>query len=315
MLPKDIPAIISDLSLLEEVTTESLEELVGSYPYFGAARVLLLKKYQITDMSRFSNYLPVVATYVGNRTHLREFLEMPVPVKTLPGPELETDQAQPEIKDKVEEPETEPVVLEKPSETNDAITIHDIEPVGTEPEEQEAEDKTASADANSEMRTFTEWLHLLDGTESKIPIQPTVREPEDEISDPDKTIDELPELPHDLDEPVSDDLIDPVFVSELQYQAELIREIRNTGEEETIPETKPSLLEDHINEEELKAIEKHAGTSLQADDEAISETLASLLSIQGKRDQAVNMYHKLILKYPEKSAFFASRIEEIKKNK
>ena len=50
-------------------------------------------------------------------------------------------------------------------------------------------------------------------------------------------------------------------------------------------------------------------------DEIITETLATLLFQQKNYDKALEAYKKLSLKYPEKSVYFATRIEEIEKLK
>ena len=46
--------------------------------------------------------------------------------------------------------------------------------------------------------------------------------------------------------------------------------------------------------------------------EGISETLADLLAAQGYREQAMDMYSELMARYPEKSSFFAAKIEALK---
>lgn len=46
-----------------------------------------------------------------------------------------------------------------------------------------------------------------------------------------------------------------------------------------------------------------------------TETLAKLMAMQGKPRKAINIYQKLSLKFPEKSTYFAARIEEIKSKK
>ena len=48
-------------------------------------------------------------------------------------------------------------------------------------------------------------------------------------------------------------------------------------------------------------------------DNIISETLVEILLKQGKKDRAIEILKKLIWKYPQKKAYFASRIEDLKK--
>ena len=46
--------------------------------------------------------------------------------------------------------------------------------------------------------------------------------------------------------------------------------------------------------------------------DVISETLVDLLIKQGKKDRAIEMLKKLIWKFPQKKAYFAARIQELK---
>ena len=55
--------------------------------------------------------------------------------------------------------------------------------------------------------------------------------------------------------------------------------------------------------------------SAEENDEIITETLAMLYFSQKKYDKALEAFLKLSLKYPEKSVYFASRIDEIEKLK
>jgi hypothetical protein len=48
-------------------------------------------------------------------------------------------------------------------------------------------------------------------------------------------------------------------------------------------------------------------------DNIISETLATLLISQGKKEKAIEVLKKLIWKFPQKKAYFAAQIEELKK--
>jgi tetratricopeptide (TPR) repeat protein len=48
-------------------------------------------------------------------------------------------------------------------------------------------------------------------------------------------------------------------------------------------------------------------------DNIVSETLVELLLKQGKKDKAIEVLKKLIWKFPQKKAYFAAQIEELKK--
>ena len=58
-----------------------------------------------------------------------------------------------------------------------------------------------------------------------------------------------------------------------------------------------------------------AEKSVAETDELITETLAMIYFEQKKYDKALEAFKKLSLKYPEKSVYFANRIEEIEKLK
>lgn len=63
------------------------------------------------------------------------------------------------------------------------------------------------------------------------------------------------------------------------------------------------------NEKHRHKIKKSSHTEFQV----VTETLAKLYIAQGKNTMAVEVFEKLMLKYPEKSIYFAQQIQKLKK--
>jgi hypothetical protein len=70
------------------------------------------------------------------------------------------------------------------------------------------------------------------------------------------------------------------------------------------------------NKDRVPAIPSGDLTSIKSGefgDNVVSETLVDILLQQGKKDKAVEVLKKLIWKFPQKKAYFAAQIEELKK--
>lgn len=66
--------------------------------------------------------------------------------------------------------------------------------------------------------------------------------------------------------------------------------------------------------DEKSPVEDLSKNSQQFNDELISENLAQIMKNQGKTKQAINIYKKLIWKFPQKKSYFATQIDKIKKS-
>lgn len=83
-----------------------------------------------------------------------------------------------------------------------------------------------------------------------------------------------------------------------------------------LPKTsKPTTIVEKI-EETAKTVgiaQQLAERSVSENQDVISETLAKLYAKQGYRDKSAQMYARLALLFPEKSAYFAAEIDKLKK--
>lgn len=96
-----------------------------------------------------------------------------------------------------------------------------------------------------------------------------------------------------------------------------VKKIRNYNSEEKIINT----FIEHEHEIRIQKNEEFfkpttaAKKSLQNNNNLITPTLAEVYLKQGHFDKAISAYEKLILKYPQKSTFFAEKINLIKNQK
>lgn len=97
----------------------------------------------------------------------------------------------------------------------------------------------------------------------------------------------------------NDEILQP-SAAELSESMRLIENFLQNQEPNMETETAPTV--DHKEIEERSA----------ADDEIVTETFADILLSQNKFESAIDIFSKLILKFPEKSTYFAARIEKVK---
>jgi len=324
MQPAQLEKWMESPSLLNEVSIDDLWQLVKEYPYFQTARLLLAKNLDNTGHDAFPLALRLAAAYAGDRRLLRQLLETKMPVAETPSQEVAAigEETLPGVE--ASEPET---VIEE-------VTAAEMIEEATEPAAPEVVTQVnlpaAGIVTPPEPPAPENIASPVSGQQDQSRLSPMV----------DLIRSSLAELSNPLPEPVSEQKKDAVpDVQELlpeqtvERKDETIVEQEQEAVETIVPGAEDSavrlekkeredLIDKFIREEpRISQLRKeffhpvdHARQSMVEHDDIVSETLARIYEQQGLWLKAIKIYEKLILLIPEKSNYFAGRIDEIRKS-
>lgn len=267
---------IQNPALIGVPELESLHQVLEDFPYFSVARMLELKGLQNTGSFRYNGQLKKTAAYVPNRSVLFEYVTKIEEVK--PAAFKEKGEKSLATLESYLEANTEEENIEESIREEG-----DPEPVLGKP----------LVFDKSEQHSFSEWLKL---TAAK----PIIRE---------ETKSSAEIIP--LEGANKKNELDSEFIRIQDPQKEPKKERKKLSRQELIDrfiEESPKMSAPQKNA--LKS--KPAFASHQEDDRLMTETLARVYSEQGLYGKAIKAYRILSLKYPEKSSYFADRINEIK---
>ena len=280
----DYTYLINKPDTISEKQTDALGMVLDEFPYFQSARALRLKGLFNQNSFRYNYALKVTASHTTDRTVLFDFITSDTFVAIQKGL---YDKKVLELLDisvvdcEIIKPE---IPLEPKINTIEQSILTTIkEATGIEEEsntkiaEENLEIGKPLGFARDEKHSFQEWLQL-----SRI--QPINREPET------NKINELDQKSVAKTVPVED---------EKKKKAELIDKFI-----EASPKISP------IKQSTETAF--HIDLNKSDNSYLMTETLARVYLEQKKYLKAIQAYEILILKYPEKSSFFADRISDIK---
>ncbi len=316
--------LMNNPSLLEEAHIPAIERIIADYPYFQTAHLLYAKTLNNVKHINYHSALKRTAVIAGNRAVLYRLINAPVNQ-----PSIDKVVAAP-IAPIVEQVKQEPVIkeVEKPEKTispvnitytivNPVVEQKPIEQVINSPEQLPVVENAAPAteEVKPEPVLQTETLDeivlkpIMEAYVETEILKLTEKEPEIRIDEPRSFADWLKQ------------------VSGIKHQVSV-----NAPKKEQAPKPKeqtPKLKSekqvflDKLLIEEMRiskpqadknfyAASQKTRSSVLEDENLVTETLAKIYVLQGNHGKAIRAYEILSLKFPEKSAYFATLIKEIK---
>ena len=295
--------------LLNQDSSVMLEGLLKEFPYCQTAQILYLKSLHNEKSIHYPNRLKVAAAYSADRRALYKFIMQPeLQIKIHKAEQFfeENKGLIPELKD------TSEIISDKDKiTTTESNSIETIIEIQKETPKNEQENINANAEiAELETEILNEVISASIGfdlasellNEQSQDLGPLKQGGEKSIlaTDQEKyTFSEWMKLLNGKKE-------------EKREEGNLVKNTTSTGAD---------LIEKFIQEEpKIKPLKtaffspvNMAKMSLLDKDDFVTETLAKVYAKQGNYNKAIKAYQNLILKYPEKSTYFAVQIQELKK--
>lgn len=289
MNTSDLHTILQNPSYIKPEDTPFLEELLQDFPYFQSARALYLQSLYKQKSFKYNTELKKTAAHTADRDVLFEFITSNEFVAYKPF------SLAPEIKEEKPEPKEE-----KPNKLVDsllqAITTLEKENIPTTEVISEQTTEITSEVAHVEA---TESDSVKADLEQRLHIgEPLAFDKKEKHSFQEwLQLHKTGTINREKDSPKVDiqEIIDPKRQKKLDLIDKFI-------------ETNPKI----VTTKNMPVTPINIEVSVQDNSSLMTETLAKIYLEQKKYQKAIQAYEILILKYPEKSSFFADQIIDIK---
>ncbi len=278
----------------------SIEKIIADYPYFQTAHLLYTKALHNSGNLNYHNALKRTSVIAGDRGLLYRLIQQRPDVKVVQPvvdekkeivkeekaisnisitydvvPVIKTELVKIESEKKEELKPVIPFEKIKETETLDEIVMKPVMQAYIETEILKINEKESP---DTTEKSFGDWLKALG---QQTPTLPTF------VKSEEKTEEKL--------------FVQPKLKTKTERQLQLDKLL-----EEDLRISKPDPAK------QFYAATEDTRSSVIENEDFVTETLAKIYVAQGNRAKAIRAYEILSLKYPEKSAYFASLITEIK---
>ena len=315
MQAKEFINYIKNPNSLEKNSVKELQKLVNDFPYFQSAHLLLSLASKKWDASVYQKSLKKTAIVVTNRSHLFNLIQK-IDISNIV---IEDSDHQKLVVEEVLEPTdstkelnilkaTELLIENSDSEILETGIQQKTKPNAEDVLENEIAKQVVGAivekqmfnlsdtqlvfKQNKEPETFTDWLRLIQKSNKQLSAE-NILEVNTENNTDIKTRLEKGKI--------------------ITQESALNKKLKNLALIDKIIENSPGQIKIK-DDQKFYSPEHNAKESLLENEHLVSETLAKIYALQGSVNKAVRAYEILSLKFPQKSAYFASLIQKLKNN-
>lgn len=298
----EFTSLLSHPNAVSERQVSALEKIVEEFPYFQSARALRLKGLHNQDSFKYNGELKITAAHTTDRSVLFEYI---------------TSENFMAI--------NKAFFAEKEARIN-AIKVHEIEILNPEKKEEEPVVKVNPLEQSiltSIREASASQIQHEEEKSTEIPqeeTQPEIQEESiEEKLEIGKPLDFSREEKHSFQEWLQLSTFKPIEREEAPIVSEKTTNSEEISETDSEKKKKLEIIDRFIEANPKISPVKNTSTisliserNSQDNSYLMTETLAKVYLEQKKYQKAIQAYEILILKYPEKSHFFADRILDIK---
>jgi hypothetical protein len=299
-----------DRPSVEACDLQEVKNLAERYPYFAPAQFLLLEKLKQENDPGYTAQLQKAVLYYHNPLEFEYFIsankfftevnfDTPVPEIETAAPHKEEVSETPEVPAPVIETEEEPEAFAAESGSHETETLNEQEPEIKLPEAPAKEEEVIPVEEISEPVAVEPEQN--NSNEIQTP-QPAgkVPEPEPLSFEPYHTVDYFASQGIKLSQ---EEVPKDKFGKQLKSFTEWLKTMKR------IPASEISKTADLSSEANVQ----HLAEGSVHDANVVTEAMAEVWVKQGNRQKAIETYNKLGLLNPSKKAYFADKIENLKR--